>query len=351
MATAVKLGLLGLGAADKQCRNLLFEQHWFNADSSRSLREFPEVTSDLRLCVAFNGQKNCCQTGLEHEQALHFAYWRQILLGKIVRVRQAKMATLEVKDDPAFQERETDRDQFFSAVQKYKEVLEPSVHGRCFSALLVYAAGMICFSCDAQWRQSVHRPETGAVPSSSASVLRVRIPAGDCVELWAECSALGQKSRALREAILDSRLAMRSRLPVEYLEMFEDQQALCDWAHDVIAMHPFTSPNEVEKEATPPVSMRRLQTETTLHESLERDNLSFIREYDVMNQGRASRFDTSWKGSHSAHSGSRGLSVAMAICAICWAIWQAPVAGEKESRGHGMATGTDTCLRLLGIGA
>lgn len=155
----------------------------------------------------------------------------------------------------------------------------------------------------------------------------------------------------LYQAILDSRLAMRSRLPVEYLEMFEDQQALCDWAHDVIAMHPFTSPNEVEKEATPPVSMRRLQTETPLHESLERDNLSFIREYDVMNQGRASRFDTSWKGSHSAHSGSRGLSVAMAICAICWAIWQAPVAGEKESRGHGMATGTDTCLRLLGIGA
>ena len=38
------------------------------------------------------------------------------------------------------------------------------------------------------------------MPSSSASVLRVRIPAGDCVELWAECSALGQKSRALREA-------------------------------------------------------------------------------------------------------------------------------------------------------
>ena len=39
------------------CRNFLFEQHWFSAESSeRSLLKYPELANDLRLCPVYNGQ-------------------------------------------------------------------------------------------------------------------------------------------------------------------------------------------------------------------------------------------------------------------------------------------------------
>jgi len=265
------------------CRNFLFEQHWFSAEGSkRSLLKYPELISDLRLCPVYNGQASCCQTGVEHEQALHFAYWKQIFKGKIARVKQSKMATLEIKDDLAFNSAtHEDRQQFEIAIEKYDKILDPMAgHARCFSTLSVYAAGMICFACDTHWRNKVHMAE-------GEKLLRILIPEGNCVELWADCSDFGQQARDLKEAILDSSLAIRSRLPVEYLHMFEGQQQLCDWAHDVIAMHPFVRPGEVEREATPPIRsvIRRLQlsNETRL-----------LQEYDVMQQGRLSRFDTSW---------------------------------------------------------
>lgn len=271
------------------CRNFLFEQHWFSAESSeRSLLKYPELANDLRLCPVYNGQASCCQSGLEHEQALHFAYWKQIFKGKIARVKQSKMATLEIKNDPAFNTAtEEDRQQFETAILKYEKILDPLAgHARCFSTLLVYAAGMICFACDIHWRNEVHIGE-------GEKLLRILIPEGNCVELWADCSDFGHQARELKEAVLDSTLAIRSRLPVEYLHMFEDQQQLCDWAHDVIALHPFVRPGELEREATPPVRsvIRRLSNNTALQE------------YDVMQQGRLSRFDTSF-GVHGEENGA-----------------------------------------------
>ena len=282
--------LLSLACAEDihACRNPLFEQHWFSADvRARSFREFPELSEELRLCPAFNGQKNCCQGSLEHEQALYFAYWRQIFKSKITRIRQSQLSTLEVQRDPKFNsdDGERDREQFWSAIQKYERLLDPKAgHARCLSTLLTYVAGMMCFGCNADWKHEVHLGSTG-------KLLRVLIPEGDCIELWTECAEFGAQARQLREAILDSSLAMRARLPFEYLQMFEDQQQLCDWAHDVIAMHPFTRPGEVEREGTPPVRQiggRRLDNSTSFSD--------VIMEYDVMKQGRSSGFDTSWEG-------------------------------------------------------
>eukprot|EP00434_Breviolum_minutum_P026303 symbB.v1.2.023246.t1/scaffold2077.1/size90278/6 len=158
------------------CRNFLFEQHWFSAEGSkRSLLKYPELISDLRLCPVYNGQASCCQTGVEHEQALHFAYWKQIFKGKIARVKQSKMATLEIKDDLAFNSAtHEDRQQFEIAIEKYDKILDPMAgHARCFSTLSVYAAGMICFACDTHWRNKVHMAE-------GEKLLRILIPEGNC---------------------------------------------------------------------------------------------------------------------------------------------------------------------------
>ncbi|CAK9093685.1 unnamed protein product [Durusdinium trenchii] len=200
--------------SDLSCRNLLFETHWFNAESSqRSLRETPARASNLELCPAYNGQVTCCQSGLEHEQALHFAYWKQIFKGKIAWVKLAKEATLEVKDDPAFRAAsEEERLCHATPPRRTRKVLDPAAgHGRCMSSLLLYTAGMICFACDAHWKQEVH--------IEKEKLLRVLIPEGNCVELWTECQDFGREARELFEAILDSSLAIRSRWPLEYLHM------------------------------------------------------------------------------------------------------------------------------------
>ena len=307
------------------CRNLLFEQHWFSTDAhGRSFREFPALTDELRLCPAFNGKKNCCQGGLEHEQALYFAYWRQIFKSKITRVKQSQMATLQVQSEPIFnnEDGEQDREQFWSALRKYEKILDPSAgHARCLSTLLVYVAGMICFGCDAAWKREVHLGATG-------KLLRVLIPEGNCIELWTQCAEFGAQARQLREAVLDSSLAMRARLPLEYLQMFEDQQHLCDWAHDVIAMHPFTRPGEVEREGTPPV--REIGGRRLANTSGSFSELTV--EYDVMKEGRSSGFDTYWEGMRAQSSCHRLDASSFAIVLAMLATWHIFEGRAEEMR-------------------
>lgn len=63
-----------------------------------------------------------------------------------------------------------DRQQFEIAIEKYDKILDPMAgHARCFSTLSVYAAGMICFACDTQWRNKVHMAE-------GEKLLRILIP-------------------------------------------------------------------------------------------------------------------------------------------------------------------------------
>eukprot|EP00913_Durusdinium_trenchii_P006617 g6216.t1 len=314
------------------CRNLLFETHWFNAESSqRSLRETPARASNLELCPAYNGQVTCCQSGLEHEQALHFAYWKQIFKGKIARVKLAKEATLEVKDDPAFRAASEEERLCHATPPRrtrrgcparrtcvicngFRKVLDPAAgHGRCMSSLLLYTAGMICFACDAHWKQEVH--------IEKEKLLRVLIPEGNCVELWTECQDFGREARELFEAILDSSLAIRSRWPLEYLHMFEDQQQLCDWTHDVIAMHPFIRPGELEREATPPIKA---------HRRLANGTGEPMREYDVFQEGRRSTFETSWDMGPN-YSGSAGLAPGCVHAVVL--VWLR----ERTARGSGLA--------------
>eukprot|EP00930_Biecheleria_cincta_P102929 TRINITY_DN94790_c0_g1_i1.p1 TRINITY_DN94790_c0_g1~~TRINITY_DN94790_c0_g1_i1.p1 ORF type:complete len:337 (-),score=45.12 TRINITY_DN94790_c0_g1_i1:51-1061(-) len=297
-------------AADSKsvCQNPLFEMHWFSpGGSDASLCEKPSVDSELRLCPAYNGRQSCCQESFESEQNLHFSYWRQILTTKISGLKMAKMGTLKVKQDAAFNAAASeDRAQFSLAIAKYNEVLDPARgHARCFAALLSYAAGMMCFACDASWADMVE--------TDDSKIIRVLIDMGSCQELWRDCEAFGTLAKQLREAILDSSLAVRSATPVEHLEMFQGQHTLCDWAHETIAMHPFTQPSEAEREATPP--MAAIYDERRLSNATAKPKVTYgsrTREYDVMKAGRASGFNMVWAGL-TAEGGATSLTTSTAV--------------------------------------
>jgi len=305
---AILLGLPDLPLANEittVCRNPLFENHWFCPGGiPASLREVPGVESGLRLCAAFDGAKSCCQESFEVEQELHFSYWRQILKAKLMHVKTSKLGTMKVMQDPEFNAAsDQDRDQFEIALMRYDMVLDPAAgHATCFAALLTYIAGMMCFGCKPNWMDQVQ--------TDSGKLVRVLVSTRSCSQLWSDCEAFAVLARNLREAILDSSLAIRSASPMEHLQMFEGQQKLCDWAHDVIAMHPFTQPGETEREATPPLSEiaagRRLESQAQVSYNAE------LHEYDTMKAGRASGFDMTWDGM-TAHAGADRASVAAVV--------------------------------------
>lgn len=259
----------------------------------------------------YNNKYSCCQQAIEKEQALHFNYWRQILTAKIDRVKKSMRATAAVEGHDVFNSATPgDRLQFRRALEAYGAAVDPASHARCFSSLLAYVAGMVCFGCMPEWKDRVQMGTKG--------VIRIHIAETSCTRLWAFCEGFSERAKALRQAVLDSWLAVQQPTPLEYLNMFDDQQSLCDWTHDAIALHPFTTPGEAEKEATPPASAmarRRLEPAPVA-----------VKEYDTIKEGRQSGFDTSWDG-------VTGLSASISLRPCrSWALLAAAIAIVGGSR-------------------
>jgi hypothetical protein len=293
--------------AGDECRNPLFEIHWFTGreGDTQTLSGFPEVRTNLRLCPAHNNILSCCREAFEGEQLLHFNFWRQILSYKVERLTKNKAAVAKVQKSDIFNTAtNAERSHFLRVLSKLDEVIDPSVHAGCFSALVTYMAGMICFACLPNWRSIVHE--------DYGKIVRILLTTGTCTEVWARCEEFGHKAKMLHQVMLDSKLAIMQSTSFENFEMFHDQQALCDWMHDAVAMHPFTTPSEMEREAVPvPNVIRTLLAESPNSTSaLRRLQLPGKQEYDAMKGGKASGFDITWAGDLSSGATARWAS--------CW---------------------------------
>jgi len=303
--------------ATKDCRNPLFETHWYSKDDlGSSLADKPRIHSDLMLCPAYNGMPSCCQETFETEQSLHFNYWKSMLKGKIDRMRGNRAGTLRMQKQAVYNAAsEQDRQLYKIALGMYDTILSPAGHARCFAAMLTYVAGVICFSCEARWENKIlfHK----------GALVNVRLTESTCSEVSAQCESFSHLTKQWQQAVFDSSLATAQSTPLENFGMFADQQSLCDWLHDAVALHPFTTPNEPQREAAPPpeaigIGARRLDGKHSSNASASRvngsdgdgSNASAIgttstttvttgteeQLYDAMKAGRASGFDISWPG-------------------------------------------------------
>lgn len=232
---------------DEQCKDPLFETHWYGKYDIHTLNSIPTVKTDLQLCPEYNSLASCCSSEFELEQQRYFDDYRSIIfVSKLVRTTEHRQSVVEVKNTPAYTSAgHTEREQYQHALEAFNPVLTPAVHGDCFSALLTYTAGMNCFACRPDWFKYV-TVENGVV-------VRIHVHPSVCMEVWSRCEQLGEAAMNLKQALLDSVLAKQAKLQAEDLDMFADQQSLCNFLHDEVSLHPFQRPSMVEREAAPGV--------------------------------------------------------------------------------------------------
>jgi len=287
------LGVLLGATIDIECRNPLFATHWFGKNDIQVLNNFPTVKTNLVRCPAYNQRSSCCHATFETEQMKYFNFWRQILHAKIARIENHRKSIEEVAQSQEYASAsELDREQYNAVLQHFAPVLSPEMYADCFSAILTYVAGMICFGCHGDWMDFVELYRQ--------KVVRVRISTTVCVELFQRCEKFGEASMRLKQSVLDALLGKQAEAPMENLDMFNDQQQLCDWAHNRIALHPFSNPTEEDKEDSLPISG------STVVRSLE-----VVEHLDVLEEGRLSGFPRRWV----AATGGR-VSVSVSILII-----------------------------------
>lgn len=307
-----------------QCRNPLYETHFFGKNDIQTLNNFPTVKTNLRACPAYNQKASCCHQTFEAEQQKYYNFWRRIFEAKMTRVIVYRKSVVDVEQTDDFRLASyADKQQYQQAMDAFAEVLDPSVHSDCLSMVMTYVAGVICFSCKPEW--------VNFCEVVDEKVIRVRTTSSVCSALWTVCGNFGDAVQRLKLALLDSALAKLGTFHAEEdLDMFFDQEALCDWLHDTVALHPFSAPTEADKASRLnqmlAADTRRLEAgldpdldfgkdlrsllfgnKTTMHArdtqitdvaeaAAEGRRLQFQRRFDAIKEGQASGFDRSWKG-------------------------------------------------------
>jgi len=291
----------GVHGLHEQCKNPLYETHWFGKNDIQTLNEFPTVKTNLKLCPAYNQKASCCHQTFESEQQKYFNFWKNMLAAKLGRIAAHRKSVLSVvapgtEDNLSTQ----DKQQLQAAMDGFDSVLSSSTHTDCFASMVTYIAGMICFSCKPEW--------FNYALMDGDQLVRLRIKSTVCVDLWNTCQPLGSAVGTLKQAIVDSAIAKQAQVAEEDLDMFLSQHALCDWIHDTIALHPFSvPPKETQIAVSTAATARRL--------------VSFQTDFDVMSEGRNSGFDCTWRNPASGAGGPYPTAIVM-LMAIAWLAWR-----------------------------
>lgn len=266
-----------------QCRDPLFETHWAGKNDIQVLSEYPHLKSNLKLCPAFNERSSCCHQTFETEQQKYFEFWRKRFGNIFLRMNAHRESVVAAAGGSLSRQ---DLEQYKVVLERYRDALQFGRHQRgCFTKLLTYTAGMMCFSCRTDW--FYFAVLSGQDSLANERVLRVRMTRSVCLDLWFACEGFSSITVKLQAAIRDSKVARSAQQAVENLDMFAGQQQLCDWAHDQLALHPFLLPTAEDRQT----QWRRLsQGGNSSSRRLQRKE-----ELNVLEDGAMTGFDLLWR--------------------------------------------------------
>ncbi|CEM27492.1 unnamed protein product [Vitrella brassicaformis CCMP3155] len=222
-----------LGAKDINCRNPLFAGHWFSTNEEIGhLSPQPQTYADLLVCPQFNGRPSCCTPSIASQLRAALASWTHHLQAQLDDAQRYLLALREIRKTQAFNNTATDEKAHFDeAMDAVCSVFKS--HQRCFDGILEVTSGLLCFACAPDWKRYV------GVEKKSGGIAMVSISESSCGHLWMQCRDMGLASKRLLDKVLDSHLTRRVAVPLPQLDAFQDEELLCKYAMNVIALRPF----------------------------------------------------------------------------------------------------------------
>lgn len=216
-----------------ECKNPLFQNHWYAPDLDVAhMVAQPAAYSDLERCKMWNLHSSCCNPAMEGPQQNSFDAHREGLEQKVQMYRVYLDALNNLRTSEVYQKSDkVEQGLLDRAMASFKPTLEKAK--QCMEAIMVFAAGMICFGCNPNWDQFVWRDHTGLVT-------RIHVAGESCVYVDQYCGVFGRHAENLRIKVMESTLAKVPSSPLPDFSMFKDRISTCDWLRD-FAMQPFPS--------------------------------------------------------------------------------------------------------------
>lgn len=273
-----------------ECQNPLFYTHWAGKIDIQTLSPYPAVRTNLKNCPAYNHHPSCCHQTFESEQQKYFDLWVTKFQDLVLRVAAHRESVIAAGQRLAVAPG-IEQQQFDAAVAAYDDVLSPAVQAPCFSKLITYVAGMICFGCRPDWALYAV-VEKGF--RSGERVVRVRMERKVCDEMWAACREYGLRVASLYSLLRDSSAARRASLAQPDLSMFLAEQLLCDWIHDTVALHPFQLPLREDPDVPSESMVPPPSSSAAGNATAPSRRLGAWQALDVLLDGQNSGFDLTW---------------------------------------------------------
>lgn len=294
-----------LGAARSACENPLFNCIWHSrSEASAALSELPEVREDLQYCRHYNhNHASCCNPEVEREVLVPaFRAWRLWLgqtLGALERAKR-ELGHLGLGQLGALQQA-SERD--IAHVDALLIGLGGLINKmpECFSAVLEYVAGVLCFSCRADWERFGVVPNRTNIGKEQPNFL-VRVREMDDDSVWARCRPFGERAAAFMEEMHEVKVEIPLLAPeVERnitgrLGLFVSRSILREGLYDGVATRPmfrggFASASRKDPSAQgPPAPAASERAPSSLPPALP----SPVLELGVVEEGRLSGFAVRW---------------------------------------------------------
>lgn len=294
-------------AQNGTCSNPLFKVHWSGKSDIVTLLSAPKVQQDLRLCKSYLNRPSCCPVPFEDVLSKAFDRWVRHWKTKSQNLQDVQAELAKVKASQTYiGANPLQRALFDKAVESFAQVLE--WYGTCFNTLLAYIAGMLCFTCDPDWKSKVF------LSSGGVSVGHLHVDDNSNELVWQSCRGLGSAAAEMQTRLVDSLLVKNIKLPFQDFSMFRNKISASQYMSR-LGLSPLRGPRENELVKNPGGGSMRIRRLTDSGQGSQTPS-GFV---DPVRDGRSSTFSCSvFPGRPIGFNGSPQRRLAPLFLVVVW---------------------------------